>query len=342
MADRAEDNGGNNDIFVYMGGEQEVPSGVSHLVVNRSVKIIRRETFINCRNLVVVELNGGIDIIEERAFRCCTSLGRINLSGVRVIERCAFACCTALEDVEFGDKLEVIGAFAFDSCTSLKSATIPKIRLIEVGAFNNCRKLVDVELSEDLETVESEAFLGCRSLRRIAMPLKDNMISMEGNFEVFDACNDLSTVDIVGGNHIHKIISSLLLESWKDDMRDVIDRIEVDLPNANKRFHHETKAEVIQQWITSVLERMEHYKAEHNVLLNEAMALLELAVWKAKLDDYQEDKSIVAMRRLLLSWLGKQPPSKKTRIDVITKAEQRIISGAIIVVKNVLPFLKLE
>ncbi len=108
-------------------------------------------------------------------------------------------------------------------------------------------------------------------------------------------------------------------------MRDVIDRIEVDLPNAN-RFHHETKAEVIQQWMTRVLERMEHYKAEHCVLLNEAMALLELAVWKAKLDDYQEDKSIVAMRRLLLSWLGKQPPS----------------SGASIVVKNVLPFLKLE
>ncbi len=190
MVDHAEGNGDNNDIFVYMGGGQEVPSGVTHLVVNRSVKItIRRETFINCRNLVVVELNGGIDIIEERAFRCCTSLGRINLSGVRVIERCAFACCTALEDVEFGDKLEVIGA----------SVTIPKMRLIEVGAFNNCRKLVDVELSEDLETVESEAFLGCRSLRRIAMPLKHDMISTEGNFEVFDGCNDLSTVDICRG-----------------------------------------------------------------------------------------------------------------------------------------------
>ena len=94
--------------------------------------------------------------------------------------------------------------------------------------------------------------------------------------------------------------------------------------------------------MTRVLERTEYYKAEHCVLLNEAMTLLELAVWKAKLDDYQEDKSIVAMRRLLLSWLGKQPPSKKPRIDVITKAEQRIIStGASIVVKNVLPFLKL-
>jgi hypothetical protein len=51
------------------------------------------------------------------------------------------------------------------------------------------------------------------------------------------------------------------------------------------------------------------------------MTLLELAVWKAKLDDYQEDKSIVAMRRLLLS---------------------QLVSGASIVVKNVLPFLKLE
>ena len=51
------------------------------------------------------------------------------------------------------------------------------------------------------------------------------------------------------------------------------------------------------------------------------MTLLELAVWKVKLDDYQEDKSIAAMRRLLLS---------------------QLVSGASIVVKNVLPFLKLE
>jgi hypothetical protein len=38
--------------------------------------------------------------------------------------------------------------------------------------------------------------------------------------------------------------------------------------NARPLRYVRTKAEVIQQWLTRVLERMEHYKAEHNVLLN--------------------------------------------------------------------------
>jgi hypothetical protein len=41
-------------------------------------------------------------------------------------------------------------------------------------------------------------------------------------------------------------------------------------------------------WMRSVIDRMEHYKAEHNILVNEAATLLELALWKAKLDEKEE------------------------------------------------------
>ena len=42
---------------------------------------------------------------------------------------------------------------------------------------------------------------------------------------------------------------------------------------------------VLEAWIVTVIERMDHYKSEHRLLLKEAMTLLELALWKANLGD---------------------------------------------------------
>ena len=47
---------------------------------------------------------------------------------------------------------------------------------------------------------------------------------------------------------------------------------------------------VILLWIRSVIDKMNHYKAEHQRLLNEATTLLEMAMWKANLVTTMEDK----------------------------------------------------
>jgi hypothetical protein len=68
------------------------------------------------------------------------------------------------------------------------------------------------------------------------------------------------------------------------------------------------------------------------MLLKEVMTVLELALWKAKLRDEKEDHALV----------GKQP-TKKVKIDTkAVRKEQRIMSGASIVIQNILPFLALE
>ena len=91
------------------------------------------------------------------------------------------------------------------------------------------------------------------------------------------------------------------------------------------------QADTIRLWIRSVLGRMEHYKNEHNRLLKEYMSQLELALWKAKLDEKEEDNYNMQVQQ-----------AKKAKIEVESKRkERRITSGASIVIKNVLPFLKL-
>src|SRR6056300_1331445 len=109
--DHADDEDDDN-VFVYMGGDQEVPEEVTHVRIHKSVKIIRMRAFHNCRNLVSIEMHNGVEIIEEEVFECCSSLRGIKLPGVRVIEEYAFAACTSLADIEFGDKLERIGIWA--------------------------------------------------------------------------------------------------------------------------------------------------------------------------------------------------------------------------------------
>ncbi len=322
MADHADDGGGNNGVFVYMGGDQEVPEDVTHVRVHKSVKIITRHAFEHCHNLMSIEMHDGVKIIEENAFFDCTYIKRIKLLGVRVIERNAFWNCTALEDVEFGNKLETIGEWAFQFCESIRNIKLPKIRAIEYAAFASCVQLMGAELSKDLETIGNEAFYCCPRLRRISIPLKNNLLG--GG--VFNECHNLSRVDIIGG--IHKTISSLLLDSWRNKTKNVINEINRDLLNTDP----DDKTAVIRQWMGRVIHRIGHLKMEHYTLLKEFTTLLELALWKAKLDESQDDRA-----------LGRDQQAKKAKFNMKTvRQEKRITSGASIVIKNVLPFLKLE
>jgi hypothetical protein len=275
MADHADDEGDGDDVFVYMGGDQRVPDVVTDIPVHKSVKIIRGRVFWNCGNLLSIEMHDGVDTIKWWAFYNCTSLRRIKLSGVRVIEERAFSNCTMLENVEFGDELETIGFNSF-SYTALRNIKLSKVRTIGNAAFQECEQLTEVKLSKHLETIGQRAFRNCPRLRRIAIPLNENLLCNNA----FTECDDLSKVDLVGG--IHKTISSLLLESWRNEMNDEIGRINRDLPTTPA----DDKTTTIRLWVERVIRRIEHYKAEHYRLLKEFTTLLELALWKAKL--YEE------------------------------------------------------
>jgi hypothetical protein len=191
--------------------------------------------------------------------------------------------------------------------------------------------LTDVEFPETMEFVEGNAFVGNVDLRRICLPLKVDLFHEENIDEyydlgVFDVCDNLSTVALIGG--IHETISSLHMKSWRDDMTKEINRINLTLPSLSSSL----KTNVIRWWLQSVHSRIEHYKTKHIQVLKEATVLLELALWKAKLDDDNEggDDSLEA-------------PIKKVKVDVErTRNERRVTSGANIVIKNVLPFLELK
>ena len=105
-----------------------------------------------------------------------------------------------------------------------------------------------------------------------------------------------------------------------------INRINQVLPS--KKASKKTQA--VQQWMESVIHQLDNYKAEHIKLLKEAITLLELALWKANLDD---NEGGLLEREGVRFTRGQRKRARK---------EICVTSGASIVIKNVLPFLQLK
>ena len=105
-------------------------------------------------------------------------------------------------------------------------------------------------------------------------------------------------------------------------MEEEIDRINQLLPTTPA----DEKTEEMRQWMISAIEKMDHYKAEHHRYVKDATTIIELALWKAKLGEKEEDYAEGRTTR------GRRKRARKERC---------ITSGASIVIKNVLPFLQL-
>lgn len=232
----------------------------------------------------------------------------------------AFRRNLLVTDVEFGNSnLDIVGDNAFEQCRSLRGVTMPSVRIIGEAAFSGCEQLEFAEFGVELEYVGLSAFTGCPSLRRITIPLKDNITFGDNAFK----CDNLTTVNLVGADGLQKTVSSLHMERWRNEINQEINRINRTLPD----LEDWEKTSEIQEWLERVRRRFNRYKTEHRTILKESMTLLDLALWKTKLDKKEAE-------------LEFHP--KKAKIDVDSaRKELRITSGASVIIKNVFPFLKL-
>ena len=324
MADHQVEGG----VYIYRGGR--APQHITHAIIDKSVKKVDDNAFKDNRDLHTVETHDGLEEIGESAFYRCQSLTRLDLKSVRILRSYSF-WGTSLTEVD-GDNLEIIEHNVFFE-NPLRRISFPKVKRIEPSTFEGTA-FTDVVLPEVMEFVDVDAFADNANLRRICIPLKPDLFNEYPDFVLhhdtgsFNNCDNLETVELLGG--IHETVSSLHMKVWGDDMVYEIDRINTTLPSIPSLL----KTNVIRWWLQSVHRRFEHYKAEHNKILKEATVLLELALWTANLNDDErsgEDESL-------------EVPTKKVKIDatVRTRIEQRITSGADIVIKNVLPFLALK
>ncbi len=327
MADHHEEDD-EEEPFVYTGDRP--PQHVTHVVIDKSLSDIPAEAFIDHTSLLSVTFHDGMRKIGMGAFRRCRRLKHLkNFKYVQHIDDEAFMSCSALEDFEC-DALEIIGIFAFGFCHSLNSFVLPSIRRICRDAFADCHSLINMKLSEELEqSIEPNAFEGCINLLSITMPLRRGILDAS----TLDDCESLIGVDLIG---IHEFISELSLERWREDMEEQISRITAVLlwgwdgsTFSSGIFTSRTTAVV--DWIDTIIQRVEFYRDIHQMLIKEALVILELALWKKSLNEVNKK-----------DFSSTEPETKKLKVDVDSvRKEHRVKCGADIIIKNVLPFLKL-
>ncbi len=90
------------------------------------VRIIWEEAFCGCSHLTDIELNEGLESIEQAAFRGCFSLKTLTIpKTVRCVERDAFVGCHSLERLCFLGKETKIDSQDFSGCPNLTVCAPP-------------------------------------------------------------------------------------------------------------------------------------------------------------------------------------------------------------------------
>ena len=268
------------DGYYIYNGTGVIPAGVTRVRIHESVTVISADAFCENPNIEELECHHRVKKVGREAFYNCPSLRRVRMPGVEVVEGWAFANCYALTIVECS-KLERIEESAFEGCEFLRSINLSSAKIVKDGAFSNCAALTNIKFGDKLERIEQRAFVDCTSLERITLPLKDGMITDD---DTFQGCKKLVHVDLVEGEVLRDTIDALLLEEWRNDMKDNLDAINQSLPTARAGgflssagvWDAGEKAQAVQLWIRSVLHKIIHYKAQHQCSLNKAATTLQL------------------------------------------------------------------
>lgn len=160
-------------------------------VILKACKIIDREAFSNCPNLVSVGETASVTSIDYGAFYHCESLTSIDLSNCSSwSEISTFQGCKSLKEVKFSKTLTEIPDYSFWGCieltnfdfsnitkigesafkeTGLKELILPAtIKQIPKSAFENCNNLTKVDLTNVI-TISESAFEGS-GIKELILP----------------------------------------------------------------------------------------------------------------------------------------------------------------------------
>ena len=93
-------------------------TGVTSVTIPSSVTVVGDCAFAECKNLTSVTFKGNGDVeVQAAAFRNCTALNELDLTGVKYLRNNAFANCTALYRVDCPKSVTYFGANVFYNCT---------------------------------------------------------------------------------------------------------------------------------------------------------------------------------------------------------------------------------
>jgi len=233
-----------------------------------SVMEISQFAFDSCNHLREVVLSDGLKRIRQSAFQYCTALQSITIPfTVLEIDNNAFSKCTHLRDVVLNDGIKRIETNAFQDCPSLEHIAIPSTVIeIDQHAFNNCNRLREVVLVNEEVQIGQRSFWGCSSLERFKFPrlsTRLNSIIQAGQRDIEAKMDDISDLEWRGGELVIPATHRQVIDRWGVASQSLV--------------------KVDKEKLDKVEGLVRYYE------MKEATTLLELALWKARIDQIDDD-----------------------------------------------------
>jgi len=312
-----------DEVFQYTGSET-VPKDVTIVHFHCSVVDVEAQTFRDCTKLKEVELNNGLRTIGRcvflgGAFAYCSSLERITIpSSVIDIGWEAFNSCSNLREVVLNEGLQKIGDKSFALCRSLESISLPS-SVIEIGAraFGGCTNLRAVVLNEGLVKIRNNAFDECNSLESITIPSSVIQIGVDA----FSECSNLREVECSGvlpklgkerffgvatAFDVFSALERITFPNLSTRLDNIIQAGQVDIQEKVQQCINRSEmiewrrghticipVEVMRsrdEWDTTSKQSLDQIDSLINYYeMKEATTIFELALWKAKIDQGEDD-----------------------------------------------------
>ena len=307
-----------NNEFEYTGKGCVVPKDVTSVRFHLSVVEVEDEAFSYCKQLIEVMFNDGLQKIENGAFCGCQSLSSITFpSTVTAIGGSAFDRCGDLREIVFNDGLKKIGSYAFHYCTSLSSITFPStVTEVGISAFEGCNKLREVVFNDGLQkigkwafcstslstitipstvtAVDNAAFYHCSNLREVVL----HGVPREIGKNAFLDCRTLERFTLPT---ISTRLDTLIQTGHWDDIENEVDEVRGVVGRSGELFASAQTMDRGRNWnrVRDDLDKIVRVISCYE--LKEGTSILELALWKFKLDQVDKANPV---------------PRKKCRMDV--------------------------
>jgi len=257
-----------------------------------------------------------VDIeIGEEAFRFCNSLREVILEddgiSIKTIGFAAFSNCKSLESITLPSTLTKIGDSGFCLCTNLRTVVLNEgLKKIDRYAFQYCSSLQSITIPSTVTKIGAYAFEGCERLSEIVIlnempndlsfdPLLEEYVTPDNDIikQVMIACTSRRKRSLVlNFPGLSKRLEYIKISRWLDDINDKIDAIPQIVRRDSGGFLVSTRDrgnrvdwKPLKQSFDKIYQLILYYE------LKEAASLLELALWKAKID--QVDEEVYPIRR---------------------------------------------
>ncbi len=173
--------------YTGKGGDITIPEGVTK---------IGKNAFDKNTTITTIVLPSSLVEISDYAFRQCTALTSVKLSGSKVVTlgKYCFYHCSKLTECELPASIESIGDNCFKDCSALEKVNVPaSIQTIGASSFGGT-KISTVAIPSSCVSIGNYAFQNCTTVTSLTFGVRSSGLTI-GNI-VFQGCTGIEEVDM--------------------------------------------------------------------------------------------------------------------------------------------------